>query len=145
MRARPDLRGVLRALRVTAPGDDNVELLWPSAHIWPPEIDFNETGRSVAQTGWYVHFDANNNQVQNQLRINMAQWHTWGVIWRSNKVIFTVDGEVWGVVRNRSEIPHTAMTLDMQEQTFCGIAPECPSKPLSLLIDWVTVFSPSTS
>lgn len=131
--------------RVTAPGDDNVELLWPSAPIWPPEIDFNETGRSAARTGWYLHFDANNNQVENQLRINLTQWHTWGVIWRSNSVIFTVDGEVWGVVKNRAEIPHTAMTLDMQEQTFCGIAPECPSKPLSMLVDWVAVFAPSHS
>jgi hypothetical protein len=35
------------------------------------------------------------------------------------------------------------MTLDIQQQTWCGIAPECPSKPLSLLVDWVTEFAPA--
>jgi hypothetical protein len=129
--------------RVTGGGDDDVELLWPTAHVWPPEIDFNETGNTSSKTGWYVHFSQDNSQIAKTLRVNLEQWHTWGVIWTPTKLTFTVDGRVWGVVNDPSVIPHEAMTLDIQQQTWCGIAPECPSKPVSMLIDWVSAFVPA--
>jgi hypothetical protein len=128
--------------RVTAGGDDNVELLWPKAHVWPPEIDFNETGNITSKTGWYVHFSQHNNQIATTLRVNLKLWHTWGVLWTPGKLTFTVDGIVWGIVRDPTVIPHEAMTLDIQQQTWCGIAPECPKKPLSMLVDWVSEFVP---
>jgi hypothetical protein len=129
--------------RVTSGGDDNVQLLWPKAAVWPPEVDFNETGSSSTDTGWYVHYDAANHQVARTLRINLAHWHTWGVIWTRTRITFTVDGRVWGIEKNVSVIPHQGMTLDIQQQTFCGIAPECPTKPLSMFVDWVVEFAPA--
>jgi beta-glucanase (GH16 family) len=125
---------------VTAGGDDNVELLWPAAAVWPPEVDFNETGNGTSKTGWYVHYTSEDHQVAKTLRINLTKWHTWGVIWTPSRMTFTVDGKVWGIVTASSAIPHQAMTLDIQQQTFCGIAPECPTKPLSMLVNWVTEF-----
>jgi hypothetical protein len=129
--------------RVTAGGDDNVELLWPTAHVWPPEVDFNETGNTPTKTAWYVHFSAHNSQIASTLRVNLRQWHTWGVIWTPTSLTFTVDGVAWGSVHDSSVIPHEAMTLDIQQQTWCGIAPECPTKPLSMLVDWVVEFAPA--
>ena len=128
--------------RITGPGDDNDLLLWPSRHIWPPEVDFAETSGTPTQTGWYLHFGAKNRQVSNQLHINLLRWHTWGVLWSAHSMTFTVDGHVWGRVTNPSLIPHTPMTLDLQEQTFCQIAPMYPTKPVSMLVDWVAEFAP---
>ena len=129
--------------RVTSGGDDNVELLWPAGAVWPPEIDFNETSSSPAKTGWYVHYTAKNHRIAKALRINLTKWHTWGVIWTPTTLTFTVDGKEWGVVKNSAAVPHRAMTLDIQQQTLCGIAPGCPTKPLSMLVDWVVEFAPA--
>lgn len=128
--------------RVTSGGDDNVEMLWPAGAAWPPEIDFNETSNSLTRTGWYVHYTAQNHQVAKTLRINLTRWHTWGVIWTARTLTFTVDGKVWGVVKNSAVVPHRAMTLDIQQQTLCGIA-TCPTKPLSMVVDWVVEFAPT--
>ncbi len=129
--------------RVTGPGDDEVQLLWPAAHVWPPEVDFNETGLQLTKTAWYVHYRSSNDQVAKTLHVNLTKWHTWGVIWKARSLTFTVDGVVWGIVRNQAIIPHEGMTLDIQQQTWCGIAPECPTKPLSMLVDWVAEFVPA--
>jgi hypothetical protein len=129
--------------RVTGSGDDEVQLLWPAAHVWPPEVDFNETGSQSTKTAWYVHYRSSNDQVAKTLHVNLTMWHTWGVIWKARSLTFTVDGVVWGIVRNQAMIPHEGMTLDIQQQTWCGIAPECPTKPLSMLVDWVAEFVPA--
>jgi len=130
--------------RLTGPGDDEVLMLWPVAHVWPPEIDFNETGQPVTKTAWYVHFRSAEGRIARTLHINLMKWHTWGVRWSPRRITFTVDGRVWGMVRSPSAIPHERMTLDMSQQTWCGIAPECPRRPVSMQIDWVTEYAPVT-
>jgi hypothetical protein len=130
--------------RVTGGGDDEVQLLWPAAHVWPPEVDFNETGRQSDKTAWYVHYRSTNEQIAKTLNVNLTKWHTWGVIWTATSLTFTVDGVVWGRVHSQTVIPHEKMTLDIQQQTWCGIAPECPTKPLSMLVDWVAEFAPAS-
>ena len=128
--------------RVTGAGDDEVQMLWPVAHVWPPEIDFNETGQRTTATAWYVHYQSSGHQLARTLRINLMRWHTWGVRWTPRLLTFTVDGRVWGTVRTASVIPHEQMTLDLSQQTWCGIAPECPSRPVSMQVDWVAEFTP---
>ncbi len=127
--------------RITGPGDDDVQMLWPVAHVWPPEVDFNEGGGKATKTAWYVHFRSTNRQIAKTLNIDLMQWHTWGVRWTPHLMTFTVDGRIWGVVRSIVAIPHEAMTLDLSQQTWCGIAPECPTKPLSMQVDWVAEFT----
>jgi hypothetical protein len=129
--------------RITRGGDDNDELLWPAGGGWPPEVDFNETGSSTAQTGSYVHYDTDNSQIAHQLHVNLLAWHTWGVIWTPTSLTFTVDGAVWGRVTDPSAIPTVAMTLDLQEQTFCYNGSACPTLPVSLKVDWVAEFAPT--
>ena len=63
--------------RVTGPGPNEVELLWPASNAWPPEIDFNETGE-LASTSSTVHFSTINLFDQRNIYIDMSQWHTWG-------------------------------------------------------------------
>ena len=127
--------------RLTGAGDDEVQMLWPVAHVWPPEVDFNETGQHATDTAWYVHYSATNRQLAHTLKVNLMKWHTWGVIWTSTSITFTVDGKTWGSVSTPSAVPHESMTLDMSQQTWCGIAPECPTKPVSMQVDWVAEFT----
>jgi Glycosyl hydrolases family 16 len=125
--------------RITGPGDDEDQMLWPAAHVWPPEVDFNETGLRLTKTGWYVHFSPSNKQIARTLSIDLERWHTWGVRWTPTRMVFTVDGHVWGIVRSSSVIPHEAMTLDMSQQTWCAI--QCPTRPVSMQVDWVAEYS----
>jgi hypothetical protein len=130
--------------RVTGAGPTNVELLWPVAPVWPPEIDFNETGGAAVGTSATVHWGPGNNQDQRaDHTIDMTQWHTWGVIWTPTSITYTVDGQVWGTVTVASEIPNQPMVLDLQQQTWCSSGFACPTTPVSMDIDWVAEYSPS--
>jgi beta-glucanase (GH16 family) len=129
--------------RVTGAGPTNVELLWPVANVWPPEIDFNETGGATIGTSATVHWGSASNQDQRgDNTVDMTQWHTWGVIWTPTSITYTVDGQVWGTVTVASEIPNQPMVLDLQQQTWCSSGFACPTSPESMLIDWVAEYAP---
>jgi hypothetical protein len=55
-----------------------------------------------------------------------------------------VDGTAWGEVSSLAQIPDLPMTLDLQQQTWCGLQPECPTRPSTLLVDWVAVYTPTS-
>jgi hypothetical protein len=130
--------------RVTGSGPTGVELLWPAGPGWPPEIDFNETGGGTTVSTATLHFGPTDQTVQQSITINMTQWHTWGVIWSPGSITYTVDGHVWGMIADPSEIPNEPMTLDLQQQASCtpGQDYACPSSPQSMQIDWVAEYAP---
>ena len=128
--------------RVTGAGPTNVELLWPSANVWPPEIDFNETGGQTQGTSATVHWGAGNSQDQRTTDgVDMTQWHTWGVIWTATTITYTLDGAVWGTISNSSEIPTIPMTIDLTQQTWCSSGWACPTTPQSMQINWVAEYT----
>ena len=128
--------------KLTGAGPTQVELLWPKTG-WPPEIDFNETDGGTTASQATVIYPTVNNQVHNQVVVDMTQWHTWGVIWTPTLITYTLDGHVWGQVDSSTGIPHQPMTLDIQQQTWCGAAPSfaCPSVQQSTLVDWVAEYT----
>jgi hypothetical protein len=129
--------------RETAPGPDTVELLWPANNQWPPEIDFDEAGQSPSSEWWFVHYHSSKEQVAARTSINIEHWHTWGVIWTPTSITFTVDGHAWGSITAANEIPTIPMTLDLQAQSWCGIQGQpCPTQSSTLLVDWVSVYTP---
>jgi hypothetical protein len=128
--------------RMTGPGPTGVQLLWPAAHVWPPEVDFNESNGTIGGTSATVHWGASNEQDQRTHAVNLTQWHTWGVIWTPTSITYTVDGEVWGRIATASEIPNLAMTLDLTQQTWCSSGWACPASPQSMLVDWVAEYVP---
>lgn len=128
--------------RVTGAGPDEAELLWPVARVWPPEIDFNETGQGDSSTGATIHYGATNLLDQRSVDIDLTQWHTWGVIWSPNAITYTVDGQVWGRVTLKYEIPNQPMTLHLQQQTWCNKDRDCPTAPVSMLVNWVAEYRP---
>jgi outer membrane protein OmpA-like peptidoglycan-associated protein len=125
--------------RETGPGPTIVELLWPVVK-WPPEIDFNETSGVVTGTSATLRYGPGGQQKQVQRNIDMTQWHTWGVIWTPTSLMYTVDGHVWGRYTISSRVPHVAMTLNIQQQTWCSTNFACPSSPQSTQVDWVSEF-----
>lgn len=124
--------------RVTAAGANSVELLWPESNVWPPEIDFNENlfhlNLATSTTHWAGHTDF---QI---LKINMLEWHTWGVIWTPTYVLYVVDGHPWHEFTNASGVPHVPMVLDFEQRTTCPSVLRCPNTSSELLIDWVAEF-----
>jgi hypothetical protein len=36
------------------------------------------------------------------------------------------------------------MTLDIQNQTFCGRGTECPTRPVTMQVDWVAEYALKT-
>ncbi len=127
--------------RVTRAGPDEAELLWPKANVWPPEVDFNESG-SLTATSWDVHYGNGSAFVQGKHSVDLAKWHTFGVIWTKSRLLFTVDGVVWGNVTARAAVPHQAMTLDIDQQARCsGRWAACPTGTTALQVDWVEIFS----
>jgi hypothetical protein len=126
--------------RDTGGGASEIQLLWPASNVWPPEIDFNESAGRLNSTSASDHFGPTNQLDQRELRINMTQWHTWGVVWSPKSIEYVVDGIVWATVTDPSEIPTVPMTLDLQQQTWCSEDRLCPQKPVSMLIDWVAEY-----
>ena len=127
--------------RVTGTGPNEVELLWPFNNKWPPEIDFNESAGSVTSSSSTIHWSAVNHIEQRHLSINMKQWHTWGLVWTPAAVTYIVDGQVWGRITNPNEITKTPMTLDLEQIALCSLHRECPTRPVSMQVDWVSEYS----
>jgi hypothetical protein len=128
--------------RITGGGPNEVQLLWPESDQWPPEIDFNESGGWVKGTSWTFHFSTLNHLVQQRLMIDMLAWHTWGVIWTSQSLTFTVDGRVWGKVSTPSVMPSVPMRLDLEQRSLCSLHAQCPHKAVSMYVDWIAEYSP---
>jgi len=127
--------------RVTGPGPNEVELLWPANNKWPPEIDFNETGGKVTSTSSTLHFNAINSIDQRIVHIDMEKWHTWGVVWTPKSISYVVDGQVWGVITTTYEIADVPMTLDLQQTAGCVRGRPCSIHRASMLVDWVAEYS----
>lgn len=130
--------------RITGPGPNEAELLWPKANVWPPEVDFNETGGSIISTTTSLHYGPGNHIVRNEVNIGMTKWHTWGVIWTRSKVTYTVDGRVWGTYSTFRNVPHISMTLDFEQREICSEHRQCPTHPVSMEIDWVAEYAPNS-
>lgn len=129
--------------RITGPGPNEAEVLWPKANVWPPEIDFNETGGSIVSTTTSVHFGRQNHIVRSFVKIDMTQWHTWGVIWTRSSIVYTVDGRVWGTFSTFADVPHIPMTLDFEQRQICSENRQCPTHAVSMQVDWVAEYTPS--
>jgi len=127
--------------RVTGPGPDENEMLWPVAPVWPPEVDFNEMGYATTATAWTVHYGHGSAFVQTTHRVNMERWHTWGLIWTPQSMTFTIDGRPWGVLTDYAEIPHQKMMLDVQQQVWCQPDLACPKRASAIEVDWVAEYA----
>jgi outer membrane protein OmpA-like peptidoglycan-associated protein len=130
--------------RMTGVGPTQVELLWPTSG-WPPEIDFVETYGGDTSQEATLHYTSANLQIYNTIDIDMTQWHTWGIVWTPDSIIYTVDGNEWASINIPADIPDQPMTLNIQQQTWCASGFACPTAPESTDVDWVAIYSPTSS
>jgi beta-glucanase (GH16 family) len=126
-----------------------VALLWPVRGVWPPEIDFAENGGETSardRIAATLHYGSDNSQLERMLRVDLTRWHTVGVEWLPGKLIYTIDGRQWAVLRSTS-VPDQPMEMDLQTQAgTCGdpYAP-CPDGAtpahVNAQIRWVAAYA----
>jgi Glycosyl hydrolases family 16 len=130
--------------REIAPGPDTTEFLWPQDNRPTPEIAFDESDGSPGAISWFVNNTGGESRVSGETPINLAHWHTFGVIWTPISITFTVDGRMWGKVSAPSGLPEVSMTLDIQTVSWCGVPNgPCPTEDSLLLVDWVDLYTPT--
>jgi len=117
-------------------------LLWPSTNKSRPEIDFAEdNGRLRDATFMTVHPAAGGKAIGRSVGGDFTQWHTVGMEWSPNLIVFTVDGREWTRVTG-DVVPSEPMTLALQSQSWnCGrgwvACPDASTPPrVDLFIDW---------
>jgi beta-glucanase (GH16 family) len=124
-------------------------LLWPKSNVNPPEVDFAEGfGRSMARTKATVHSGTQAAHVRlgKNTTVDMTKWHTVGVEWTPNKLMFTIDNVGWWTVTG-NQVPSTPMVLDLQSQIHDCSNPvwACPNATsparMNMYIDWVETYS----
>ncbi len=127
-------------------------LLWPASGRWPEdgEIDFAEDGGGQrGYTTATLHYGADNHKIENTVAADFTRWHTVGVEWTKDLLVYTLDGQPWATVRS-THVPDGPMNLAMQtEAGTCGqVFVPCPDATtpahVDALIDWVAVFAPAT-
>ncbi len=85
-------------------GQDSWSSFWmlPSSLTWPPEIDIAEQVGGGVTPAWYLHYWYNNSEHSLGHRGNVfgssAGWHTYGVKWATNTLLFYFDGNYVGSV-----------------------------------------------
>jgi beta-glucanase (GH16 family) len=125
-----------------------VLLLWPASNVWPPEIDFAETGGAndrrdeISAT---LHYGSDNSEIHRSVQGEFTQWHTAGVEWTPGRLVYTLDGRRWATVSS-PYVPGMRMDLDIQAQAgTCGnpYSP-CPGlgtpAHVNLQVDRVTAY-----
>ena len=86
-------------------------LLWPTSG-WPPEVDFSE-GPTTQGDMATSHWGSDNSQQHAFLKVDMTQWHTYGVEWTPTRLLYTIDGRAWAAMYGAA-VPHQPMRLAIQ-------------------------------
>jgi hypothetical protein len=131
--------------RVKAPASDPsynaLLLLWPDAENFPVggEIDFMEMMDSERRrTDTFIHYGADNSQVNGQVQVDATEWHNWALEWTPDAITAYVDGEEWYRTTDTSIFPPGPMHLCIQLDWF----PKGGTPEESVMhVDWVKQYS----
>jgi Glycosyl hydrolases family 16 len=125
-------------------------MLLPADSPGPPEIDFSEDngeGRNIDTAT--LHYGPGEEDERVTVATDLTQWHTLGVEWTKEKLVYTLDGHEWGRMEG-NKVPSTPMALDIQTQAWmCGVNAweACPDSntpaTTDLYVDWVVAYAPS--
>ncbi|MCU1603275.1 MAG: exsH [Frankiales bacterium] len=104
-------------------------LLWPTSG-WPPEVDFSEgpTTQGVMATS---HWASGNSQQHAFKKVDMTQWHTYGVEWTPTRLAYTIDGAIWATMTGAA-VPHQPMKLAIQTVPVSNVPASTPEVRLSI-------------
>jgi len=125
--------------RVRSPAGDpdyhSVLLLWPDAENWPVggEVDFMEISDASRQNvEMFLHYGADNSQVQGDVDVDATEWHNWAVEWTPDHIAAFLDGEEWWRTDDTGILPPGPMHLTIQLDNFGG-----PGQETQMHVDWV--------
>ncbi|MBC3189877.1 glycoside hydrolase family 16 protein [Pseudonocardia sp. C8] len=132
--------------RVKAPASDPsynaLLLLWPTAENFPEggEIDFMEMmDPSRQKTNIFVHYGADNSQIDGAVDVDATEWHNWAVEWTPERITAYLDGEPWFETTDQAVQPPGPMHLCIQLDWF----PKGGSVQESVMhVDWVRQYAP---
>jgi beta-glucanase (GH16 family) len=132
---------VVRARFERGAGIEHVMLLWPTSGTWPPEVDFSEGSATAGRTMATAHWSLQNLQQHLFASVDMRQWHTYGVEWTPTRLLFRLDGRVFGAMYG-SAVPQVKMSMAIQTHAVSRVGPVSASQPASvnMAIDWVSVY-----
>lgn len=139
-----------------APGVKYAILLWPSTEPWPcgGEIDFGEDGGGDRQSTTLTdnYCDVNGQHAilpQSRIDADFSQWHTLGVEWSHNTIVWTLDGKTEATISS-SKVPADKMQLDIQAEAntncslpFYSCVTAATPSDVHLDVDWVTAYAPA--
>jgi hypothetical protein len=127
--------------RVRAPAGDPsynaLLLLWPDAEDWPSggEVDFMEmSDPSRQETNMFLHYGADNQQLNGKVQVDATQWHNWAVEWTPDAITAYVDGREWFRTTDKSTFPPGPMHLCIQLDWFPQGG---DAKESTMQVDWV--------
>ena len=127
--------------RVKAPAGDPsynaLLLLWPDAEDWPSggEVDFMEmSDPSRQETNMFLHYGADNQQLNGKVQVDATQWHNWAVEWTPDAITTYVDGKEWYRTTDKSTFPPGPMHLCIQLDWFPHGS---GAKDSTMQVEWV--------
>lgn len=131
-----------------AKGINAVALLWPKSNTWPPEIDFVEDRDgdrdNYAATLHYRDAAGAHKMIHRPAKtVDMTGWHTYGVEWGPDRVVYTLDGAPWARI-DSPHAPDLAMGLAIQTNavTRGSVKPDATTPSTSRVqVDWVVGYA----
>jgi beta-glucanase (GH16 family) len=126
--------------------------LLPSGDYWPPEIDIIEYFDTSKQVVPYsaVHWRTNEPDKEDyfseRLRITdqdnyIGSWHTYGMLWTADSVLFYIDGVAGPQFSVKAQIPHEPMYPIIQLAIGAGHRPTVGS---TMSVDYVRAWLPTS-
>ncbi len=137
---------LVRARLDAAWGTRAIAMLWPQKGTPPAEIDFFEIGASDVQrttATQTLHYAPNNQQVHSNYPCTCTNWHTFGVEWTPNKLVYTMDGSVEQVIVSPNV---TSQPMHLSLSSAIGaLYPPNASTPnrVDYQVDWIAIFAPT--
>lgn len=122
-------------------------LLWPTSNQYPPEIDIAEDNGRLRDRMYGVLHPRQGDPISDSVSGDFTRWHTAGVEWTPQRLVFTVDGRPWKTITG-DRVPAEPMKLALQTQAWnCGHSWEaCPNARtpalVNLQVDWVVGYAP---
>jgi beta-glucanase (GH16 family) len=150
-------KGIYLEIRAKFPKGDKVwPAIWliPEALVWPPEIDLWEYFGQFFEWGYdemymryiYGHYtdskDKSKKIANFDRDFNCEEWHTYGFQWSSEKMIWSIDGNVKNILTKGVEVsaanwPKQDMYVVMNNGVLSVVPDENTNWPNYLIIDYI--------
>lgn len=117
-----------------------VLLLWPDAEDWPVggEVDYAEvSGADRSDVDFFLHYSASNQQLHDNRKLDVTQWHNYAVEWTPQGMTGYIDGVAWFHTTDTKVLPPRTMHATIQLDWFPG-----GGGTGSMQVDWMRIYKP---